>query len=231
MVIPVDKWCMRNEILRVVLFLAVAGCGRLGGLKVPGKDSGTGVPAVATVEERDAQTQQQAMGMDAPARPHDVAVMRPGFNPTTKVTFRGNLYPGEVHQWDVSSPAATSNCSFSVDIIDNSGAAVYMPVYFVRESAPSDLSGRWTYHAEVGGNHLAGNDVFELLEGILTFNGEGKLVEANQSTTGIPLKNGDTQTILLDFGAGLSQGGTGDDAVTSMKRETFMTSIVLQPDP
>jgi len=165
--------------------------------------------------------------------PHDSAEMRLRFNPTTKVTFRGNLNPGEIHPWDVGNPAATANCSFSLDIIDSSGTPVWMPVYFARETDTKGkgLSSVWTYYAEVGGAQVAGRDGIALLEGTLTFNEEGMLFEAKQTTTGLPLKNGGTQTILLDFGAGISKSGNGDDAVTSMNGETIMTKIVRYPAP
>jgi len=224
---------MRNWVERVVLLLAISGCGNSGGLKISGTDAGTAAPAEQAVPERDAQTVPLENGMDALVRPPDSAGMRLHFNPTTKVSFRGNLNPGESHPWDVTNPAATASYSFSLDIIDSSGTPVWMPVYFARETDTNGkgLSSVWTYHAEVGGTQVAGNDGLALLEGVLIFNEDGKLFEAKQATTEIPLKNGDSQPILFDFGTGISQSGNGDDAITSINGETIMTKIVRYPDP
>jgi len=224
---------MRNWVERVVLLLAISGCGNSGGLKISGTDAGTAAPAEPVFPEKDAQTLPLAMGMDALVRPPDSTGMRLRFNPTTKVSFRGNLNPGEIHPWDVNNPVPMASYSFSLDIIDSGGTPVWMPVVFTRESAPpgTGLSGTWTYRAEVGGTQVAGNDGPAWLEGFLDFNEEGKLAAAKQTTMGIPLKNGGTQTLLFDFGTGISQSGTGDDAITSMNSETVMTKIVRYPDP
>jgi len=154
-----------------------------------------------------------------------------GLYPTTKVVFRGNLRLGAVHVWDVASPAATSNFSFSLDIIDKSGSSVWMPVYFALEAAPSTygFGSAWGYHAEVGGALIQSGVDCELLEGSLVFDDRGSLFEARQRTTDIPLKDGDVQTIVLDFGTGTSQGGAGD-TITATDRDSFMTVLSRQPD-
>lgn len=217
-------------------FLVIVGllaCGRIGemGRRAPdGSTGGREGPDVGSASDGLVAPTPPEPGADASTP--DAGVAPVGRRPTTKVVFRGNLYPGELHRWEDTDPSATCNFSFSLDIIDRSGAAVWMPVLFVRESGwPARSAGAWSYHAKVGGAGLPPGLSYALLEGSLVFDDQGRLAEARQKTTDVPLKDGDVQTILLDFGTGTAQGGNGDGAVTSTARESFMTVLTRQPEP
>jgi flagellar hook protein FlgE len=114
--------------------------------------------------------------------------------------------------WDPQNPANTSNFSTTLNVFDSLGNSHQVSVYFENTGANS-----WNYHLVANGGEVQGgttgqNDEFGT--GTLSFNTNGSL-QATTSTGGSLTFNGaQAQTIAVNFGTPVANGGTGLDGTT-----------------
>jgi flagellar hook protein FlgE len=128
--------------------------------------------------------------------------------------------------FDPENPSATSDFTSTVTVFDSLGNAHQADVY-VRKTGDN----AWEYHAlvptdetEAGGE----TDFTEIGSGTLTFNTDGEL----QTETGEPLSvtfdGAAAQTVTLDFGTSLDEGGDGSSATEQFEASGNQTLSVEQ---
>lgn len=149
---------------------------------------------------------------------------------TTSLTLQANLdstataLPGGA-TFDPANPTATSNFQSSITVFDSLGNPVQADVYY-RKNA----DGAWEWHALTDGANVtggtAGTDV-EIATGTLTFDTEGKLVDATQDPTVVFNPVGATQNQFISFNLGdpTSAGGTGLAGVTQFATPSAVSFV------
>ncbi|HET9957938.1 MAG TPA: flagellar hook protein FlgE [Polyangiaceae bacterium] len=126
--------------------------------------------------------------------------------------------------FDPLAPSATANASTSIQIYDSLGAAHSLDIYFEKVG-----DGQWNYHAFLPGSDLdpvvAGPT--EVGAGSLTFNSNGALdsVATNQAIS-VSFGGGAIagQTVALEFGSTIADGGTGLDGTTQFSMPSSTSS-------
>jgi flagellar hook protein FlgE len=116
--------------------------------------------------------------------------------------------------FDPANASKTSNFSTSMQVYDSLGNAHTVDVYFAKTAANT-----WDYHAVVDGGQLQGGTQgtpVDIGNGTLNFNTDGSL---NTIQTNTPISvsfNGANanQTINLNLGSTVGNGGTGRDGIT-----------------
>ncbi len=125
--------------------------------------------------------------------------------------------------FDVADPANTSNFSTAMTTYDSLGNAHDVDVYFVKTSA-----GNWDWHAVGKGDDLnppqPGVNV-ELGTGQLNFTTDGALnsVTGNTFTASFDGATAN-QTVTLNFGTAIADGGTGLDGTTQYASPSNVSS-------
>lgn len=148
--------------------------------------------------------------------------------PTSQVTMKARLDPnGAILIFDPLNPATSSNFSGSVTAYDSLGSSYDVTVYFNRTA-----TGAWDFHAMVpdgaavtGG--AAGQPV-EIASGAMTFDTQGRLHTATQSSNFNPINAANPQPLSFNFGDDLVRGGTGlsgvVQTVSGNRNELLFTS-------
>ncbi len=157
-----------------------------------------------------------------------VGPMRRIATPTSRITLKASLDPNApVVTFDPLNPTATSNFSGSVTAYDSLGASYDVTIYFNRTG-----SGAWDFHVMVpDGATLTGGTAgqpAEIASGAMTFDFQGRLDTATQSSNFNPLNAVSPQPLAFDFGDDLIRGGTGLSGVVQFvggnRNELFSTS-------
>ncbi|MBI5327263.1 MAG: flagellar hook protein FlgE [Deltaproteobacteria bacterium] len=118
----------------------------------------------------------------------------------------------------VADAAGTSNFSTAVTIYDSLGNSHQVTVY-LRKDATAASGNTWEWFAVVDAAD-SGNGATEVqAQGSLTFNTNGALNSESSityPTGGFDFSGGasQNQTIAIDFGTSISEGGTGNDGIT-----------------
>ena len=128
---------------------------------------------------------------------------------TSQVTIKAKLDPNAaIMTFDPLTPTTTSNLSASVTAYDALGVSYDVTVYFNR-TAP----GAWDFHVMVpDGAALTGGTAgqpAEIANGAMTFDTQGRLDTATQSSNFNPANSVNPQPLHFNFGDALSSGGTG----------------------
>jgi len=142
---------------------------------------------------------------------------------TSKVTLHVSLSSDAAAgaPFDPAMPAATSNYSTSLDVLDSFGVAHRLTVYFARIP-----DGRWEWHAMVDGASLVGGTPgvpIENASGLLSFDG-GVLTQETVVTN--PWEFFEANPQVLDFEFGGSDGG----ASSSVQRPGPSATTFVQHD-
>jgi flagellar hook protein FlgE len=146
--------------------------------------------------------------------------------PTANVTIRANLDASAAvpaAAFDPANPTATAAFATTTTIFDTLGKAHTVDVYWQHTG-----SGTWDFHAMTDGGNVGGTAGVptEIATGDLTFDTNGALVSANQSSNFMP--NGATQPQAISFNFGTPiPTGTGLDGVTQFTG-TGTTTFVSQ---
>lgn len=126
--------------------------------------------------------------------------------------------------WDAQDPVNTSNGSTTMTVYDSLGDAHTMDVYY-RKTADNT----WDWHAVMSGEDMSpattGN--VEVGTGSLTFTSDGALQSVTGNSVTIPaFGSGATanQTITIDFGQSIADGGTGLSGTTQYASSTSVSS-------
>lgn len=137
--------------------------------------------------------------------------------PTTLVSFAGNLSATSPDPpsspFDPNSPSTYTNTA-SVQIFDSLGAAHSLTAYFVHEIVGNAYS--WHIVVPVDDQAAPVDATGEIMSGWLTFDGSGALQSAG-GWTSAPVSfrfANPNQTIALDFGTSIDEGGDGLRGVT-----------------
>jgi len=112
-----------------------------------------------------------------------------------------------VGTFDPANPAASSQYSTTTTVYDSLGAEHRVDVYYVSQGA-----GQWEWHAMVDGGDVGGTagTPTEIGAGTLAFNSDGALQTDTSSPLSADFVNATPgQSIALDFGDALDDGGTG----------------------
>lgn len=126
--------------------------------------------------------------------------------------------------WDKDDPSTTSNFSTTMTVYDSLGKSHSVDVYFTKTA-----DNTWDYHALVDDGQLAGGTAgtnTEIGAGTLVFDSNGAL-NTTTTTTAISVDfAGATagQTIALDFGKAIGDGGTGLDGMTQFAGASNVSS-------
>jgi flagellar hook protein FlgE len=134
---------------------------------------------------------------------------------TTEVIAQANLDADApiVGPFDIDNPQATSNFSTTTTVFDSLGRSQQVSIYFEKTA-----DGEWSYHALVDGGGITGGTAgtpVEVAAGTLTFDTDGKLVDAQQTLDDF-LPNGATQPqpLNFNFGTSINAGGDGTGGIT-----------------
>lgn len=137
-------------------------------------------------------------------------------NPTTSITIKGNLAADAVISgtpaFDPTDPINTSNYRTTVEIYDSLGQAHSIALYYRKTAA-----GTWDFHALTDGGGLTGGTpgvATEIATGTLTFDTQGNLVSASQSSDFNPVGAVNPQPLTFNFGDPTGTGGTGTLGLT-----------------
>jgi flagellar hook protein FlgE len=151
---------------------------------------------------------------------------------TANVEISANLDAGAqppVGGFQMTDPAATSNFSTSITIVDSLGNNHVMSVYFEKTNDATDFPPgefvndlSWEWHGVFDGGDLAGGTAgtpTEVFSGTMTFNPDGSLRTVSQAAGTANFAGGAeaAQLITLNFGTptGLTPGGpSGLDGTT-----------------
>jgi flagellar hook protein FlgE len=136
--------------------------------------------------------------------------------PTSDIQIHVNLDVNETviaNPWDVNTPADTSNYSTPITVYDALGNSHLVSVYFRKLNNTT-----WDWHAVLDQGELEGGTAGvnqEVASGSLVFT-DGRLQSEALSTpfTAQFFGTSGAQTIAMDFGQSLSEGGTGLDGST-----------------
>ncbi|MEW5847905.1 MAG: flagellar hook protein FlgE [Myxococcota bacterium] len=134
---------------------------------------------------------------------------------TSEITLKANLQADAAPPtlpFDPNDPEATSNFNTSVTVYDSLGKAHDVQVYFRKNT-----DGQWEWHALTDGGGLQGGAAgvaTEIASGALSFDGEGRLVDATQTSNFNPAGATGPQPLSFNFGDPLNAGGTGLEGIT-----------------
>jgi flagellar hook protein FlgE len=142
---------------------------------------------------------------------------------TSTVEAHVSLRSGEdgvVPAWDVTDPVNTSHYSTTATVYDSLGTAREVDIYF-RKTADNE----WEYHAVVRTDEteLGGVDDFtEIGAGTLTFNSDGNLQTETGGALAVQFEDGAAaQTMTLDFGLSLDEGGDGSSGSKQVENREY----------
>ena len=144
--------------------------------------------------------------------------------PTSKVGIKMNLDSrADTMQFDINDPEKTSNFNSSMTVYDNVGTQRLITMYFNKT-----VDGQWDYHATVPGEDAAGGQpgtIVEMAKGKLQFDANGKLQSDTPELSAFNFNKGAApgQAIEFDFGKTLSEGGSGDEAITQFGSRSSMS--------
>ncbi len=133
---------------------------------------------------------------------------------TLSVTIAANLNASAEVTYDPANPTTTSNFSTGVTVYDSLGAAHPLDIYFHK----SDTNNSWGWSAFSNGESVG--------EGDFMFDANGALQSGGTATVSVPFEDGSTtpQSINLNFGTAIDDGGTGLDGVTQFSAESNITN-------
>ncbi|MBW2145411.1 MAG: flagellar hook protein FlgE [Deltaproteobacteria bacterium] len=143
---------------------------------------------------------------------------------TSDVSLTINLDGAETQPaaaWDAQDPYNTSNYSTTLTVYDTLGEGHMLTIFFRRAAAANT----WEYYALVDGNDTgAGTQYEQVGDGTLDFTGDGALnLETVANQISVNWNNGATvpQTIDVNFGESITEGGTGLVGTTQFAGESF----------
>jgi flagellar hook protein FlgE len=129
-------------------------------------------------------------------------------------------------EFDPENPSATSDFTSTVTVFDSLGNAHQVDVY-VRKTGDN----AWDYHAlvptedtEAGGE----TEFTQIGSGSLTFNSEGQLETVVGDPLSVAFDGAAAQSITLDFGTSLDDGGDGSSASEQFEASGNQTLSVEQ---
>jgi flagellar hook protein FlgE len=147
--------------------------------------------------------------------------------PTTEMQITANLdasAPAEPLPFDLVNPGQTSTAATSMQVFDSLGAPHNLDVYFNKLG-----DNQWEYHVIAPGDDLnppqPGTNV-EVGQGQFIFNSDGALetMAVNAPITVDFLSATPAQTIDINFGTSISNGGTGLDGTTQFSMPSGVSS-------
>jgi flagellar hook protein FlgE len=147
--------------------------------------------------------------------------------PTTEMQITANLdasAPTEPLPFDLNNPSQTSTAATSMQVFDSLGAPHNLDIYFNKMG-----DNQWEYHVIAPGDDLnppqPGVNV-EVGQGAFIFNTDGALETAaiNAPITVDFLSATPGQTIDINFGTAISNGGTGLDGTTQFSMPSGVSS-------
>jgi flagellar hook protein FlgE len=146
---------------------------------------------------------------------------------TTTIDFKANLKADDlIKTFDPLDPVNTSNFNTTVSIFDTLGAEHKTQVFFTKTAA-----GAWTWNAMVDGGELTGGTAGTLTtvaNGTLSFDTQGRLVNATQASNFLPLGAVNPQALTFNFGDATATGGTGLAGVTQFAATQSSATFIGQ---
>jgi len=125
--------------------------------------------------------------------------------------------------WDLANASDTANYSTSIQIFDSLGAAHELTLYFNKTT-----DNQWDYHAVANGAELSSlvPEPVEVGSGSLYFTTDGALDQVSESSpiTIDFLGATPSQTISLNFGSQVVNGGSGLDGTTQFSMPSGVSS-------
>jgi len=144
---------------------------------------------------------------------------------TTSMTITANLDANATPPktpWDPQNPSTTSNFSTGMTIYDSLGNAHAVNVYFVN-TAP----GQWDYHALANGSEVSGGTAgqnSEIASGSLSFTSNGAIQSITTGSNSVTFNGANPQTLAMNLGSQIANGGTGLDGVTQFGSPSNVSS-------
>ncbi|MDX2013838.1 MAG: flagellar hook protein FlgE [Myxococcaceae bacterium] len=132
---------------------------------------------------------------------------------TGEIKVRAKLDPlAQIRTFDPADPTNTSNFNSSVTIYDSLGQSHDVTVYYNRTG-----TGAWEWRAMVkDGATLSGGTAgapAEIASGTMTFDTQGRLDTATQTSNFNPLNAVNPQPLSFNFGDDIANGGTGVEGI------------------
>ena len=134
---------------------------------------------------------------------------------TDTMTVTANLNSSSAQPtaaWDPQNPASTSNFSTSMTVYDSLGNGHNVSVYFANTGNDT-----WQYYEIANGSEVQGGTAGQNVQigsGTLTFNTSGALQSVATTGGTVAFDGAKAQTIDLDVGTPIANGGTGLDGIT-----------------
>jgi flagellar hook protein FlgE len=146
---------------------------------------------------------------------------------TTEMTVTANLDANAATPtttpFDPQNPTATSNFSTGMQIYDSLGQAHTVNVYFTHTGA-----GTWDYHVLANGSEVSGGTAgtnSDIADGTITFNNAGAIQSIAATAGGTVTFNGaNAQTLKMNLGSQIANGGTGLDGITQFGSPSNVSS-------
>ncbi len=159
----------------------------------------------------------------------DVTVKTAAIPPkaTSELTVTANLDANATtpttQPFDPQNPTTTSNFSTGMTIYDSLGQAHTVNVYFDKTG-----SGTWDYHVLANGSEVSGGTAgqnSDIADGTITFNSAGAIQTIASTGGGSVTFNGaNPQTLQMNFGSQIANGGTGLDGITQFGSPSNVSS-------
>ncbi len=145
--------------------------------------------------------------------------MKVGLDSTTEVRAEDEVF-------SLDDPTSTSDFTSTVTVFDNQGNAHQVDVHF-RKTADN----QWTWHAVAPSDEVGGGDTqfTEIGTGTLTFDESGNLQTETGGSLSATFGAAGSQTIALDFGTSIDEGGDGSGASNQFS-ESGNQTIALEQD-
>ena len=149
--------------------------------------------------------------------------------PTNHITLKANLDgdapifdPATSPPFDPAQPTSTSNFSSTVVAYDSIGHRHTLDVYY-RHTGP----GTWEWNAVTDGAGVGGTAGVPspVGSGTLTFDVQGRLMDATQASAFNPTGALSPQPLTFDFGDTVAAGGTGQGGVTQYAAASITTFV------
>ncbi len=151
-------------------------------------------------------------------------------NPTTEIDLTANLDAQEavmppVPPFDPQDPGNTSNYATSITTYDSLGQAHTVDVYFRKTGANA-----WEFHVLADGDEVtspapgAPGENVVIGTGTLSFTDTGALNVETGLTAGVTFSGAAAQSIELDFGDSIADGGTGIGQTTQFAADSTISA-------
>ncbi|MGA7122599.1 MAG: flagellar hook protein FlgE [Polyangiaceae bacterium] len=144
---------------------------------------------------------------------------------TSALTVTANLNANATppaNPWDPQNPSTTSNFSTTLTAYDSLGNSHQVSVYFENTG-----SNTWTYHELANGGEVQGGTSGQNVEfgsGTMTFNSNGSLQSVTPSGGSVTFNGAQQQSISVNLGTPVANGGTGLDGATQFGAASDVSS-------